>query len=327
MQSFSSYPRNCKPMGAQRQPRPRRNSFIHFMQRVIERKIVLGKTGTARNYTATLNSFTKFSEGRNLTPTNLTPRLIEEYEAWLTASRISSNSVSFYMRNMRAMYNLAVEEHLTVDRNPFKKAYTRIEKTSKRAITLADIKRIKDLDLSHSPRLELARDTFMFLFYCRGMSLIDAAYLTPEAISGTELHYRRHKTGQKIRIGLNGYIIRLLAKWGNRFPENLYLMPILHSPYTTPAARIPSDRTLYESALRRTNKALKQIARMASIPTTLTTYVTRHSWASIAKSKGIPTATISDALGHDSELTTQIYLASLSSDAIDRANSIILDGL
>ncbi|MDE6317312.1 MAG: site-specific integrase [Muribaculaceae bacterium] len=304
-----------------------RQSFIHFMQRVIERKRHLGKTGTARNYRATLHSFTRFIQGKNIAATGITPHIIEEYEAWLNSTRITSNSISFYMRNMRAIYNQAVEERLTADRNPFKKAYTRIEKTAKRAISLSDIKRIKDLDLSGLPRLELARDTFMFLFYCRGMSLIDAAYLTPADIYGTELRYRRHKTGQNIRIGLNEYIIGLLAKWKTRFPENAYLMPILYSPYVIVSGRTKSERTLYESALRRINKALKHIACMASVPTTLTTYVTRHSWASIAKSKGIPTATISDALGHDSELTTKIYLATLSSEAIDRANSIILSSL
>ncbi|MBD5247966.1 MAG: site-specific integrase [Barnesiella sp.] len=307
----------------------RRNhkSFISFMQRAIERKTFLGKTGTARNYRATLRSFEKFSNGREVPLKGITQGVIEEYEAWLGRTTISSNSVSFYMRNMRAMYNRAVEARLTVDRAPFKKAYTRIEKTSKRAITLADIKRIKEVDLSAHPALDLARDTFMFLFYCRGMSFIDAAHLTRDHISGNELRYRRHKTGQQIRIGLNDYITGLIAKWHTLVPDNCYLLPIIHFPYARDYNRCKPERTLYESALRRTNKALKKIARIAAIPTTLTTYVTRHSWASIAKSKGIPTATISDALGHDSELTTQIYLASLSSDAIDRANSFILSDL
>lgn len=120
------------------------------------------------------------------------------------------------------------------------------------------------------------------------------------------------------------YIYSLLDKWHRGKQSGGYLLPILQSPLTTGC---PPLRTQYESALRRTNKALKHIAHMAHIPFTLTTYVSRHSWASIAKTKGIPTSTISDALGHDSELTTRIYLASLSTDAINRANDLILDEL
>lgn len=307
----------------------RRNSFNEFMQGVISRKTQLGKTGTAQNYRSTLNSFLKFSSYGNIKFSGLTPGLIEEYEAWLSAANVKSNSISFYIRNLRAAYNRAVEMGVTPDRQPFRKAYTKIEKTAKRAISLSDIRHIKQLDLADRPVLELARDIFLFLFYCRGMSFIDAAYLTSSNIVGNELVYRRHKTGQELHIGLNTHIYQLLDKWkptgthgSHDFPHR-YLLPIMRP---SDATGIPS-RTLYESALRRTNKSLKHIARMANIPITLTTYVSRHSWASIAKSKGIPTATISDALGHDSELTTQIYLATMSTAAIDRANNLILRDL
>ncbi len=123
------------------------------------------------------------------------------------------------------------------------------------------------------------------------MSFIDAAYLTHSDIVGDEIVYCRHKTGQEISIGLNPHIRRILDKWHSRPASGPPLLPMAH------------------------------------IRTPLTTYVSRHAWASIAKSKGIPTATISDALGHDSEMTTQIYLASLSTKAIDRANSLILRDL
>lgn len=302
----------------------RRSSFNEFMQKVIARKMQLGKAGTAQNYQSTLNSFLRFVSHGNVKFSGLTPSLIEEYEAWLMSSSIKTNSISFYMRNLRAAYNHAVELGLTVDRAPFKKAYTKIEKTAKRAISISDIRRIKELDLSGNRALELARDIFMFLFYCRGMSFIDAVHLSSSDIVGNELVYRRRKTGQELRIGLNRYIYRLLDKWKSEGPSDGYLLPILHLPAS---ARDTPLRTQYETALRRTNKALKLIARMARIPGPLTTYVSRHSWASIAKTKGIPTSTISDALGHDSELTTQIYLATLSTDAIDRANNLILDAL
>lgn len=56
-------------------------------------------------------------------------------------------------------------------------------------------------------------------------------------------------------------------------------------------------------------------------------YISRHAWASIAKSKNIPVSTISEAMGHDSETTTHIYLASLDTSVVDKANSLILKSL
>lgn len=294
--------------------------FCKYMLGIIERKARLGRNGTSKNYSATLNSFLKFMHGSDVSFSRITPDLIEEYGAWLMMRRVSTNSISFYMRNLRAVYNMAVEAGLVIDRRPFRKAYTKIERTAKRAIPLSDIKRIKNLDLDQLPDLALARDIFMFLFYCRGMSFIDAVHLSASNIIGNQLIYRRHKTGQELRIGINRHILDLLGKWHSRHAPSGYLLPVL-------SHGAAAHRKIYETALRKTNRSLKAIASMAGINTSLTTYVSRHSWASIAKSKGIATATISDALGHDSELTTQIYLSTLASDVIDHANSVVLNDL
>lgn len=242
------------------------------MQSVIARKLQLGKIGTAHNYRSTLNNFLRFTSLDNIRFSRLTPDLIEEYEAWLIATRVKSNSISFYMRNLRATYNHAVELGLTADRRPFRKTYTRIEKTAKRAISLAEIRRIKALDLAALPTLDLACDIFLFLFYCRGMSFIDAAYLTHSDIVGDEIVYCRHKTGQEISIGLNPHIRRILDKWHSRPASGHPLLPILSEHDDS-----GNIRRKYETALRRTNKSLKQIASMAHIRTPLTTYVSRHA--------------------------------------------------
>lgn len=299
---------------------PSNMSFINIMRRSIALKLQSGKAGTAKNYRATLNSFISFLQHRDISSfsrlriSKITPALIADYQIWLYNRGICSNSISFYIRNLRSVYNAAAEVGAITRGNPFSRAYTRIEKTGKRAVGIDDIRRIKMLDLGRHPELDRARDIFMFLFYCRGMSFIDAAFLNAGNICGNEIRYRRHKTGQEIRIGLNSHITEILSKWGIGF--------------IIPAVNAAADRRrVYESALRRTNRHLKQIAALAGLTAALTTYVSRHSWASIAKSKGIPTATISDALGHNSERTTQIYLATISDDIIDRANDTVLSGL
>lgn len=104
------------------------------------------------------------------------------------------------------------------------------------------------------------------------MSFIDAAYLTHSDIVGDEIVYCRHKTGQEISIGLNPHIRRILDKWHRRSASAHHLRPILSEHDDS-----GNIRRKYETALRRTNKSLKQIASMAHIRTPLTTYVSRHA--------------------------------------------------
>ena len=294
------------------------NSFFIFMENVIVRLKQLGHTGTANNYRAALGSFKRFRAHEDIPIGAIDHLIMEDYQAYLNAARLAPNSISFYMRILRAVYNRAVEQELANDRKPFRTVFTGTEKTRKRAISIGDIKRIKDLDLSHRPNLEFARDVFLFLFLCRGMSFIDAAFLRKSDIQNGVLTYRRHKTGQQLQVK----IIRQIEELTGRYATDglPYLLPII----TVPGK---DERKQYESALRCVNKSLKTIAEMAELPVTLTTYVTRHTWATIAKSKNVPVNVISDALGHDSVTTTQIYLASIDSSIIDNANEVVVGGL
>ena len=132
------------------------------------------------------------------------------------------------------------------------------------------------------------------------------------------LSYRRHKTGQQLYVKWEQCMQDIFHKWENQM--ELYLLPILKSS-------IGNERCLYKHTLYAVNKSLKEVAKMVKVTIPLTMYVARHSWASAARSKRIPLSVISEGMGHDSETTTQIYLASLDSNIIDDANSIILKGL
>lgn len=298
--------------------RKEEQSFFNFMDDIIYRLKKMGYATTARNYVCAFKSFSKFCGKRDMLLYEFSGDIVEEYQAWLSSRGMCLNTISFYMRILRATYNRSVEQALVVDTKPFAKAFTRNEKTTKRAISLDDMRRIKNLDLSKLPKLELARDIFLFLFYCRGMSFIDAATLTTKNVVGNEIVYRRNKTKQQLSIGVNIHIRGLIKRFRRR--ESEFILPILSENGRDP-------RMQYEAALRRINNGLKKIGLLARLSLPLTTYVSRHSWASIAKSKGIPTSIISDALGHDSEKTTQIYLASISNPAVDAANDIIIASL
>ena len=294
------------------------NTLFVFMEGVIERLRQLNHSGTAKNYSAALGSFKRFRNNEDIQMEAIDHILMEDYQAYLASLGVVPNSISFYMRILRAVYNRAVEQELTIDRNPFRTVFTGVEKTRKRAISISDIKRIRDLDLSLKPNLEFARNLFLFLFLCRGMSFIDAAFLKKSDIQSGILTYRRHKTNQVLHIKIIKPIKELVDRYSSN--DSPYLLPIITRPHC-------DERRQYETALRRVNKSLKTIAGMVKLPIPLTTYVSRHAWATIAKSKNIPVNVISDALGHDSIATTQIYLASIDTSTIDRANELIIKDL
>lgn len=303
-------------------------SLFNFMESLIIKLKQNGKARTSETYTAALNSFKKFlceakCQGRlrkdeDIMLDCLTSEIMEAYEAWHKQRGNSPNTISFYTRILRAVYHRAVEDNIIENRNPFRHVYTGVDKTIKRALPLPTIKKIKALDLSPSPPLDYARDMFMMSFYLRGMSFIDMAYLKKTDLRNGSVVYRRRKTGQQLTIGWAPEMQAILDK----YPDNptQYLLPIIRTDGI-------NERCAYHNMGYKINHNLKKIAELVDINIPLTMYVARHSWASAAKAKGIPLSVISEGMGHDSEATTQIYLASLDTSVVDQANSLILESL
>lgn len=298
---------------------PETGGFMCFARSLTTELKRTGRERTAERYTTVLNSFRRFLAERGDIPLNrIESALMVEYESHLKAEGICPNSSSFYMRGLRAVYNRAVEKGLTVQRNPFRHVYTGIDKTVKRAIPLKAVRQIRDQDLRLEPTMDWARDLFMFSFYTRGMSFIDMAYLKKSDLKNGVLSYRRQKTGQ-----------RLFIKWEKPMQEIVSRYDTSGTPYLLPVIRdMRTDgRKQYKSAAHRVNRLLKKLGMRLGLAIPPTMYVARHGWASIAKSRNIPVSIISEAMGHDSEKTTLIYLASLDTSAIDKANSLILKAL
>lgn len=290
-------------------------SLFNFMEGIIVKLKQNGKVRTSETYRATLNSFKKFRKDEDVMLDCLTSEIMEAYEAWHQSRGVAPNTISFYTRILRAVYNRAVEDEIIENRNPFRHVYTGVDKTVKRALPIQTVKKIKGLDLSLAPALDYARDMFMMSFMLRGMSFIDMAYLRKTDLTNGYVIYRRRKTGQQLTIEWTKDMQLILDK----YPENAsdYLLPIIRNPGT-------NERCTYRNIGYNINHNLKKIAKKLDINIPLTLYVARHSWASAAKAKGIPISVISEGMGHDSEATTQIYLASLDTSVVDKANSLIL---
>lgn len=293
-------------------------SLFNYMESMIIKLKHNGKTRTSETYKATLNSFKKFRNGEDIMLDAITSETMEAYEAWHRNRGVAPNSISFYTRILRAVYNRAVEDDIIENRNPFRHVYTGIDKTVKRALPLSTIKKIKSLDLILTPALDFARDMFMMSFYLRGMSFIDMAFLKKTDLRNGIVIYRRRKTGQLLSIQWTKEMQQILDK----YPENQseYLLPIIRNAGT-------NERCTYRNVGYNINYNLKHIAQMVGIEIPLTLYVARHSWASAAKTKGIPLSVISEGLGHENEATTRIYLADLDTAVVNRANALILKSL
>ena len=296
-----------------------RLSLSRFMEGIIARLRHDGKLRTGETYRSALNSFSNFRNNEDVMLDAISQDLMKSYEAYLQAKGLVPNSISFYLRILRAVYNRACEHGLiTAIVNPFAHVYTGVEKTAKRAVDIEIIRRIKNVDLSMDKSADYARDMFMLSFYLRGISFIDLAYLRKSDLSNGIVTYRRRKTGQKLTIRWTKEMQAVLDKYPVN--ETEFLLPIITS-------RTANYRHQYRNRHYKVNSRLKTVADKVGLQLPLTTYVARHSWASIAKSKGIPVGIISEGLGHDNEQTTLIYLATLDTSAVDRANDIILSAL
>ena len=297
---------------------PSVESVFNFMQRCIN-KLERQKRGrTAEGYTSTMNSFIQFRKNEDLSFEAFDSELMEMYEAYLKEKGLVKNSTSYYMRIWRSVYNLAVEQGYTTDKKPFKHVYTGIDKTVKRAVPFKIIKMIKELDLSFEPQLELARDIFLFSFYTRGMSFIDMAHLKKSNLQNGILTYSRKKTGQRLSIRWEPCMQQIVERYPNGNPA--YLLPIL--------VRSDSDeRRQYKNVGHLINRNLRKLGRELGLAVPLTMYVARHTWASVARSRNIPLSVISESMGHDSEATTRIYLASLDTAVVDQANRLVINSL
>ena len=289
-------------------------SFFDFMNGVIMQLRQLRKVRTSETYFSTLRSFMTFLRGQDIPIDGITSDLMLQYESWLKLKGVCMNSISFYMRILRAVYNRAVDKGMVEQTSPFRHVYTGIDKTIKRAIPIKSIKKKKNMDLTMRHSSDFARDMFMFSFYTRGMSFIDMAYLKKKDLSHGILTYRRRKTGQLLSIKWEKCMAEIVNKYNDDTSE--YLLPIIK--------RQGDERRQYINSLHLVNYRLKLLSEEIGLNRPLTMYVARHSWASAARSKNIPISVISEGMGHDNEATTQIYLASLETSVVDNANKKII---
>lgn len=280
-----------------------------------------GRWGQAINCLRMRNSFSNFLNGKDILFDELDNKILESYNDWLMKRNLMRNSCSFYLRVLRSVYNDAVNEGIVLQSFPFKNAYTGIDKTIKRAVNEEIIYDLYKLELDKKPQLAFARDIFIFSYGTRGMAFVDIAFLKKSDYKCGIIIYNRRKTRQRLRIKVEPCICELIERHSEKDDDSPYLFPILHSVDNKDAYRE------YRSALSLYNKRLKMLSNMLDCNVVLSSYTARHSWATAARNNDISLSVISAGMGHTSENTTRIYLASLDDSMVDDANRKLLEKL
>lgn len=251
--------------------------------------------------------------GVEMTIEEVDASVLEGYQHWLKEKGVTLNTISCYMRSLQSLIQkLKPGKDI---RSLFCNTFRGRESTEKRSINTSAIIRLRQLELSDETALAFSRDLFLFSFYALGMPFVDMAYLRKSQITDGYIVYHRHKTNQRISIKIEPPIQEIL----NRYDSG-------NSPYVFPILSGHEDTSMreYETARSRYNRHLKRLAIRANMGHNLTSYVARHSWASMAYHANIDLSVISKALGHTSPNTTLTYIRSIDDNRIENANRILL---
>lgn len=308
-----------------------KGSLIAFCERVSAGLIDNGQIRTARAYRSAVRSLRRFRQDSNLKLEEIDAALMRNFESYLKGQGLGKNTISFYMRNLRALYYRAVEEKLIPIRpeNPFAHVYTGVSVSKKKALDLKDIRSLRKLEEKLSGKIqreengrrrrtmEKIRESLMYFDFCleaRGMSWVDMVFLKKSDLKGDSFTYRRRKTKGELDIIITPTMKKIMLYFTERTKRSAYVFPIID-----PARG--SELGQYASGLRVQNGRLATAARMAGLDKKVTTHVSRHSWATIAKREKIDISLISELLGHSNIKTTYRYLASFDQNEVARVTA------
>lgn len=294
-------------------------SITDFFTQQIQKLKNDNRRGTARNYSKTLKSLKAFMKNTDSTFNIVTEQFVESYNTFLIQRGVVRNTISFYMRIFRSVYNKAVTQKIIEQTFPFKNVYTGVDRTRKRAVTETVISQLLSIDLKKSKALQFARDLFIFSFYARGMAFVDIVYLKKSNIQNGYITYVRHKTGQELTIRIETRLQNIINQYEKK--DSPYLFPILNTEDENKAY------SQYEIALNYYNRQLKRLSKLLEPNINLSSYTPGHTWATTARNKNVPLSIISAGMGHSSEKTTLIYLTKIDNSIIDEVNKAIIDSI
>ncbi len=311
-------------------PRSTRNNAITYLQQEVNKAKAEGRISSMKMAECALNSVKGFSRNGYLSFDDITVEWLKSYQRNMEKNGNSSSTVGMYLRTVRVVFNKAIKDGVAaIDQYPFGKGKYEIpvSQNIKKALHIADLKKIQNYQPGPGTREEWARDMWLFIFMCNGINSKDMANLKYKNIDKDQIAFIRTKTRNSRRkqrpivIPLEPEIQEIIDKWGNpdRLPDN-FVFPILKSGLNPEQVH---DRV--HDFYKDVNSEMKNIASSLNISVPVTTYVARHSYATILKQKGAPLTFISESLGHSDIRTTESYLASFDLETKREWNRKLLD--
>ena len=300
-----------------------KKDLVEGMRLYIYKLRVDGRYSTAKSYQDALNSFMRFCGLEVIPYIYVNKENLRRYQAFLLNKGCTWNTVSTYMRRIRCVYNMAVEEGLA----PyipylFKGVFTGIESKRKKALPQDLLRSLMTASLD-DPELRKTRQALCLMFQFCGMAFVDFAHLKKENVRGGVLEYKRQKTGTPMLIEVQPVAKELLAAlMTDTLRDSPYLFTFLSGTKTGEEAFRE-----YTSALADFNSSLKELANACGVTEMVTSYSIRHSFATTLKEQGVPIEMISELLGHQSIKTTQIYLKSFSLDKMSAVNKACFESI
>jgi len=293
--------------------------FCEYAEKIMDELRTANRIGNLTVYQMAVSFLKKHIAEPDIIFAKMDTALLYHLESAHLAAGNTRNSLSVYMRTLKAIYNRAIKDKLAKPEwYPFAGYRIKTTKTAKRAIRKKDIEKIERYCPAAGSPLCHARNYFLFSFYLIGINFTDMAFLKISNLKGNRIEYYRAKTGRFYSLRVNDKAMAILIPYLEGKTGDDFIFPVI---------RRPEDATLRRkdimNALKTFNKYLKLMATELGIDAKLTSYVSRHSWASIGKQMNVPIAVISEALGHENIKTTQIYLDSLDKDVIDTASRLI----
>ena len=287
--------------------------FITTAHGVVEKMKGTRSESTLANYSTAIRSLAIFLKDHPQ-QTQLDEQLLSAYQFWLQQKGVCLNTASCYIRSLRAIYNQLAGNTLI-----FNNAFTGGTRTRKRSLSVEDVKKLKALNLKGLPQLEMARDLFLFSIYALGMPFVDIAFLKKGNVQFDSICYMRHKTNQPVFVPLEPCMKDIIRKYQHSGTD--YVFPILTTKEQQRAY------LQYQNKLNSYNRLLKKLSSLAGLNVNLSSYVVRHTWASLAYSSNVELNVISKALGHTNTNTTQIYIRELEDYRLKEANHVVLGAI
>lgn len=227
------------------------------------------------------------------------------------------NSIGIHLRNIRAVFNYAIDDDITKC-YPFRKFKIKKEDTRKRCLSVDQLRTLIDYPCEEYQKRY--RDIFVLMFYLIGINAVDLFSAKQSDIVNGRLEYKRAKTGKLYSILLQPEAIKIIEMYcGDEYVLN-----------------VKNEYKNYKDFLHRMGIGLRKIGEMERVGRggkkiiyplfpEISSYWARHTWATIAASLDIPKETISAALGHEiGSRVTSIYI-DFDQKKVDEANRKVID--